>query len=122
MVMAPLRLSLCAAAGLAAMALTPCAGLAQPASDEVVSTAQGGTGATPPTASTSSVVAITPRRGDDLSRDGPLPDHKVHGEVTVGVGTNGYREVSGAVAGPIGKDGDMMIAIDVGSENYGRRH
>lgn len=116
--MNPYRLILAVAA---IAALAPAAGLAQPPADEVVATAQGGTGAAPPAGSSSSAIATTTPDRDDLSREGPLPDRKMHGEVTVGVGTNGYREVSGVVAGPIGQNAQMMIAVDVGSENQRRR-
>jgi hypothetical protein len=43
-------------------------------------------------------------------------DNRVHGEVSVGVGTNGYRQVSGVATAPIGDIGQATIAI--GSEQY----
>src|SRR5208282_4190149 len=57
---------------------------------------------------------------DDVSDAGPVRDHKVHGEMSVGVGTNGYREVGGVVTGPVGDDGQATIAIDAGQIGNGR--
>jgi hypothetical protein len=120
--MTPLRLILKATAAMtvAIGAFAPCAGLAQSPSDEVIATAQGGMGASPSAAApapASTQVATTKPAKDDASNDEPLPDHKIHGDVSVGVGTNGYREVSGDVSGPIGQDGQVMIAIDAASMN-----
>jgi hypothetical protein len=43
----------------------------------------------------------------------------VHGEVSVGVGTNGYREVDGEVDGPIGDNG--YGGVEIGSGQFGER-
>jgi hypothetical protein len=53
---------------------------------------------------------------DSVQDDGPVRDNRVHGEVSVGVGTNGYRQVSGVATAPIGDIGQATIAI--GSEQY----
>ena len=58
---------------------------------------------------------------NDLSQEEPLPDHKVHGEVSVGVGTGGYREVAADVTAPIGDNGEVDVAIDAGSMSGRRR-
>ena len=47
------------------------------------------------------------------------PDKSAHGEVSVGVGTNGYRHIGGAVCKPIGENGAIAIAIDKTDGNYG---
>jgi hypothetical protein len=43
------------------------------------------------------------------------PDKNPHGFVTAGVGTNGYREIGGAVCVPIGDHAAVSVAV-----NYGR--
>jgi hypothetical protein len=45
----------------------------------------------------------------------------VHGEISVGVGTNGYREISGVATAPIGDVGQATIAIHSSQYNYRRR-
>jgi hypothetical protein len=42
------------------------------------------------------------------------PDKDPHGFVTAGVGTNGYREVGGAVCVPIGDHTAVSIAVNAG--------
>ncbi len=53
---------------------------------------------------------------DSLQDDGPVRDNRVHGQVSVGVGTNGYRQVSAVATAPIGDVGQATVAI--GSEQY----
>ena len=89
--------------------------------DEVVATAQPGSGA-PSTGRT--VVGVTTEDVTDQPDTGdraPLRDRKVHGAVSVAVGTSGYREVSGVVTGPVGDNGQATIAIDAGTFNGRRR-
>ena len=44
---------------------------------------------------------------DPLARASP---RAVHGEVTAGIGSNGYREASGVVDLPVGETGDLIVA------------
>ena len=54
---------------------------------------------------------------------GPPPSSGVkgakspHGEVWAGVGTNGYREIGGAMCVPLGDTSALNIAIDAGHVN-----
>jgi hypothetical protein len=43
-----------------------------------------------------------------------------HGEVDVGVGSDGYRRVGGSVCQPIGQDAAMAVSLSV-SQDGGRR-
>ncbi len=58
---------------------------------------------------------------DRLQDDGPVRDNRVHGEVSIGVGTNGYRQFSGVATAPIGDIGQATVAIDSEQYNYRRR-
>ncbi|MBS0412503.1 MAG: hypothetical protein JSR86_21490 [Proteobacteria bacterium] len=72
--------------------------------------------------------------GPKMGPCGPLetadgkPDKSAHGEVHVGVGTHGYRQIGGSVCKPIGDNGAIAIAIDkvdgdyAGYGRYGRRY
>jgi hypothetical protein len=104
----------CAPWPLAASAADP----APAASSEVVATGQGRAAApTPPPSDTPIEPTQTSAAAD---RDGPpAPDRRPHGMVEVGVGTNGYRRVAGAVTAPIGADGQIGVAID--DSQFGRR-
>jgi hypothetical protein len=104
----------------AACLLAPAAAWAEdPASDAPVATAKGSPAAPPDTTATDIKNFIAEGEGDKE----PLPDHKPHGFVSVGVGSRGYREVAGAVTVPIGdKDqGQVTLAIDAGQID-GRKH
>jgi hypothetical protein len=57
----------------------------------------------------------------DVEDDGPVRDNRVHGEVSIGVGTNGYRQFSGVATAPIGDVGQATVAIDSEQFNYRRR-
>jgi hypothetical protein len=93
---------------------------AQPQPGEVVTTAQPGPGA--PRANGPADETTEDVTDQDDSKDqAPVRDHKVHGEVMVGVGTNGYREVAGAVTVPVGDVGQATIAVDQRQIDY-RRH
>jgi hypothetical protein len=89
---------------------------------EVVATAHPGAGAptAAPRAATGDVDEDEDDR-DDADDKMPLPDHKIHGAVSVGVGTGGYREVAGEVTAPIGDTGQATLAIDTGQINGRRR-
>ncbi len=57
------------------------------------------------------------RESDDGSVElgpGDLPDRlsprTIHGQVTAGIGSSGYREVSGVADLPIGQTGDLVVA------------
>ena len=51
---------------------------------------------------------------DDPQRDAAPNDRRIHGEISVGVGTGGYREVDAAATAPIGATGEASVAIDAG--------
>jgi hypothetical protein len=113
--------------GLAAVALllAPAVASAQQAapaapSGQVVSTASGAPPPAPAKADDQIAQWLADTSDDDVSDAGPVRDHKVHGEMSVGVGTNGYREVGGVVTGPVGDDGQATIAIDAGQIGNGR--
>ena len=96
------------------VALAAFAGSAQ--AQEAVSTAS----ATPaPVADTSTAAQI-----DRFIKSGPMPsleddgvngitpgDRKIHGEVSVGIGTGGYRSFSGLSVIPVGETGTLAIAV-----------
>jgi hypothetical protein len=44
------------------------------------------------------------------------PDRDMHGEISAGIGTNGYRSVSGSVCKPLGDNG--YVSISAGSDRY----
>ena len=52
----------------------------------------------------------------------PVRDNKIHGMVSAGVGTNGYREGSVFVDAPLPNGGDVAIAVDSAQSQYGRSH
>ena len=107
----------------AVLGLAPGAAFAQgPApsdSGQVVATAPAGPAA-PRRIADGQVASVSAAAADDaVQDDGPVRDHRVHGEVSVGVGTNGYRQASGVVTAPIGDIGQATIAI--GTEQYNDR-
>jgi hypothetical protein len=52
-----------------------------------------------------------------------LPDGKIHGMVSVGVGTGGYREAAVALNGRLANGAEVAIAIDTVQMGAGRvRH
>jgi hypothetical protein len=60
-----------------------------------------------------------PGPGDAADQD--APKHRgVSGEISVGAGTGGYREVEGEATAPIGDSGQVSIAIDT-TQDGGRR-
>ena len=105
----------------AACLLVPAAALAEPApaaSDAPVATAKGAPSAPPSTTSTDIKNFIDEGAKDDSE---PAPDHKPHGFISAGVGTNGYREVAGAVTLPVGDKVNVDLAIDIGQINGRKR-
>ena len=46
----------------------------------------------------------------ERAEDGPVDDRQIHGEVSAGIGTNGYRSWSAAVSLPIGERGRLDLA------------
>jgi hypothetical protein len=111
------------AASLLAVLVAPAMAVAQAASatdSQVVATApttqpalQAKPDAQPATVSDANEAA---EEADDQA---PTRDRRVHGEITVGAGTGGYREVGGAATVPIGETGEASIAIDAGQINRG---
>jgi hypothetical protein len=66
---------------------------------------------------------LGPCGGPIRKEDGKL-DKTPHGEVWAGIGTNGYREIGGAVCAPLGEHSAVSVAIDAGQINgwgYRRR-
>jgi hypothetical protein len=61
----------------------------------------------------SSPAAARPDPNDEL----PLPDRKVHGEVSVSVGNHGYRSAYARSDMPVGKTGTLSVAV---GESRGR--
>lgn len=85
-----------------------------PASDAPVATASGGAPGTAEQikAFIDSSPAAKRRPGlRDFDDDLPLPDRKVHGEVSVGVGNHGYRSAYARSDIPLGKRGSLSIAV-----------
>jgi hypothetical protein len=111
-------------AAIAALALAPGLAVAQqqaPADSQVVPTASGAPAAPPRAALNGQVASVSDAAAaEDVEDDGPVRDNRVHGEISVGAGTNGYREVSGAATVPIGDVGQATIAIDSEQFNYKR--
>ena len=52
----------------------------------------------------------------------PPPDGKIHGMVSASVGTNGYRQGSLALSGPLPNGGSIAIAVDAAQIDSGRGH
>ena len=122
----------CAALACAgAAAVSPTAVLAQ----EAIPTASGAPGDGAPPAPESGPLRLSDRtdQGPDILRPvGPCgapalkengkPDRTPHGEVWAGVGTNGYRDIGGAVCAPLGDNAALSVAVDAGQINgWGRR-
>ena len=69
-----------------------------------------------PIATSAQISAWEHDDGEDLAEaDAPDPlarasPRAVHGEVTVGIGSNGYREAFGVVDLPVGETGDLIVA------------
>ncbi len=55
---------------------------------------------------------------DGVVPDAPADDRRVHGEVSVGVGTGGYRSVYARTDMPLGESGRLSLAF--GDTRYGR--
>lgn len=88
---------------------------AQPANGQVVAAAPAGASAPPSDASPAAAPASVNSQTDE-DDDGPAgpDDKKIHGEMGVGVGTNGYREIYGAATAPLPDGGEASIAVDAG--------
>jgi len=108
------------AAVVAVLAAAPGVALAQDAAGQVVATAP--TSPPPPAKPSGQVASVGDAEAAANARDdGPLRDNRVHGEVSVGAGTNGYRQISGVATVPVGDDGQATIAVDSEQYNYRRR-
>ncbi len=106
--------------GLAAMSLAlAAASVSAVAADPgVVATAPTGAGAPPvsaaPSAKDGTGAQIDSWVASDggaspLNADGPAP-RTIHGEVSAGIGTGGYRNVSGVADIPVGQTSDVIVA------------
>ena len=51
----------------------------------------------------------------------PIGDGKPHGEVWVGIGNRGYREIGGVVTQPIGDCGSVTVAVSHTEGDFGPR-
>ena len=51
----------------------------------------------------------------------PMADRRPHGEVWVGVGTRGYREIGGVVTQPIGDCASVTVAFSHTEGDFGHR-
>jgi hypothetical protein len=119
-------LRLIVAASAASALLAPAMAGAQAASStndsQIVATAPAGPTAPRP-ASAGPIASVSdPAPPSDVApQDQSAPaDRKIHGEISVGAGTGGYREVDGEASAPIGDTGQADIAIDAGQIS-GRR-
>ena len=64
-------------------------------------------------------LAMGPCGPEKVKADGSL-ETAPHGEVSVGAGSRGYREIGGAACQPIGQNGAVAISIDEAQEQRGR--
>ncbi len=94
----------------------------QAGSGQVVATAPAAPVAPPQRTPAGQVASVSDTASDDDSaqNDGPLRDNRVHGEISVGAGTDGYREISGAATVPLGDVGQASIAIDSSQSEWRR--
>lgn len=67
---------------------------------------------TPEPSSAVAVISQPPRdRADTRDEDSGDP-RRPRGTIEVGVGTSGYRHVSGVVTAPVGNTGQITVAVD----------
>ncbi len=92
--------------GLLALALLAGPALAQPPQDAPIGAAGA---ALPPLQTDDRDSALADDSGQGPLRD---DDRKLHGMVSLGVGTGGYREGAVALNGPLGKDGYFALSVD----------
>ena len=64
-------------------------------------------------------LAMGPCGPEKVKADGSL-ETAPHGEVSVGAGSRGYREIGGAACQPIGQNGALAISIDEAQGQRGR--
>jgi hypothetical protein len=101
------------------------------AADETVATAAAADahppGVTAPAPAPLNLAADRPGAGGDvlMTACGPervndqgVVENKPHGEISVGGGTRGYREVGGTICQPL--PGGGFVAITAGSSHFGR--
>ena len=65
-------------------------------------------------------VAMGPCGPEKVKPDGRL-ETTPHGEVEAGVGTNGYRQLAGAVCQPIGQNGAVAVSVSQTQGDWGYR-
>ena len=110
----------------AALAAATMAPAAARAADDVVATGR----ADPPPAATAEELlaqleAIPTAADDRMEVDPPFaPPRRVHGEMSVAIGTGGYRSVAGSAVIPVGKNGTVGIAVELseGGRGYYGHH
>ncbi len=114
--MTTFRAPLIAAAVLAGW---PALAFAQTTGGQVVATAPPAQ--TPAPAQPTAQVSTVPDAPVQPDTEAPPRDRRIHGEVSVGVGTGGYREGEVSAEGPIGDTGYGSIDIGAGQTSWGRR-
>ncbi len=101
-------------ATMAPISSTPAA--ASPASPEIIASAGGGAPVAAPAGDNPlsrwlddapTIIDLNNKEAGDLTAP-----RTIHGEVTVGVGSNGYREVSASAVMPVGKSSELGVAVD----------
>jgi hypothetical protein len=103
------------------------------ADDAITTAPAAGPTAPPPATSTSPLtsappvviedpqLAFGPCGVDKVPADGSLKP-RPHGEVQAGVGTNGYRHLSGAYCQPLGENGAVAVSVSKTEFNGRYRH
>ncbi len=118
------------------LAIATAASLNASAADPgVVATAPTGAGAPPVSAIPSANDAAGAQIASWIASDGGpsqpdsdrLAPRTIHGEVSAGVGTNGYRNVSGVADIPVGRNSDVIVVVssnsgEVRGGRYGYRY
>jgi hypothetical protein len=104
---------------LVVLALGAAPALAQEASAGPISTAAASAPPTPVAQAAPQQIGVVE---DEDPAGPPLRDNKIHGMVSAGVGTNGYREGSVFIDAPLPNGGDVAIAVDSTQSQYGRSH
>ena len=60
-------------------------------------------------------------RAEHLIDSGVSPDHRIHGEIGVEIGTGGSRAVFGSAVAPLGDRGAVAVSVESERSHYRRR-
>ena len=60
-------------------------------------------------------------RAERLIDGGASPDHRIHGEIGLEIGTGGSRAVFGSAVAPLGDSGAVAISVESERSHYRRR-